>query len=45
MVSVETSLIMAHPALPKHTFPESLVGELVDAQDVTVGDLYGSLDL
>lgn len=36
---------MAHPALPKHAFPESLGEELVDAQDVTVRELYRSLDL
>lgn len=46
LASVETScLIMAHPALPKYTFPESLVEELVGAQDVTVGELYHSLDV
>lgn len=46
LASVETSCsVMAHPALPKYTFPGSLVEELVGAQDVTVRELYHSLDV
>lgn len=32
-------------ALPKYAFPESLVEELVGAQDGTARELYRSLDL
>lgn len=36
---------MAHLALLKYVFLERLGEELVDAQDVTVRELYCSLDL